>query len=138
MRQGLLCVLLFIISCKQRTSLPQEPVKDWILIHQKELTAATDTLISDYKKEHTENNWREISMAITNSMPGVLGQLAERAGDSSNCIVVELTFFNDPKQKRQLLLAATDSNCLRKLDGIALTLGHTNDFIYGKSNETLQ
>jgi hypothetical protein len=138
MRQYLLCGLLFIISCKQPTSLPEEPVKDWILFHQKELAAATDTLINDYTKEHTENNWRQISMAITNSMPGVLGQLADKAGDSTNCIVVELTFFNDPKLKRQVFLAATDSNCLQKLNTIHLTPGHTNDFVYGKSDETLQ
>ncbi|MGC4096105.1 MAG: hypothetical protein QM706_03225 [Nitrospira sp.] len=138
MRQILLCGLLFIVSCKQRTATPAEPFKDWILLHQKELTAATDTLINDYKKEHTENNWGQISIAITNSMSGVLGQLADKAGDSTNCIVVELTFYNNPQQKRQLFLAATDSNCLQKLDAISLTPGHTNDFVYGKSSETLQ
>ena len=131
-------LVIVVISCGQN-NLPQKKIlKDWILTHEKELIFQSDSFIHDYRNGHPEPDWLSADLAITNSMSGPLGQLADKAGDSTNCIVVVLTVFKNTEDKRRIFLTATDSSCLQKLNTIDLPTDSTLNIVFGKSEESLQ
>lgn len=133
-----LCCSLLISSCAQRNSPKNDLLKQWILQHEHELVSASDTIIRDYRRDHPGNDWVSAEIAVTNSMSGTLGMLAETASDTTNCIVVGLTIFNNQSVKRRIFLEATDTNCLWKLNKIDLPTDSTADFVFGKTNASLQ
>lgn len=138
MRYLITLFIIVFISCGQPTLPKKQILKDWILNHEKELIFQSDSFIHDYNNGHREPNWTSADLAITNSMSGPLGQLADTAGDSTNCIVVMLTIFKNPDNKRRIFLAATDSACLKKLSAIELTTDSTQNIVFGKTEESLQ
>lgn len=76
-------------------------------------------------------------MAITIYAPNSLGTLAKMAGDSNDCIIIELTLYRDKMQKRKLMIAAEDSSCLDKLNAIELITDSTDNLIFGKNPKPL-
>ncbi len=134
----LFCSSFLIISCTQKSNTKDDSLKQWILQHEHELVSASDTIIRDYRKEHAGTHWVSAEIAVTNSMSGTLGALAEKASDTTNCIVVGLMIFNNPAVKRRIFLEATDANCLWKLDKIELGTDSTQGFVFGKTNSSLQ
>jgi hypothetical protein len=117
------CILL--ISCHSNNNL-----REWILNNQQQLTSATDSVIQDYyKTNNLDSNWISSSVAITEYAPNIIGALAKKAGDSTECIVIELTFYKNLNLKRSIMIAANDSTCLNKLNAIILKTDSTNNFI---------
>jgi hypothetical protein len=135
---SLLGIVIVIISCGQNNISPKPLLKDWILANEKELIFQSDSFSHDYRNGHPEPDWLSADLAIANSMTGPLGQLADKAGDSTNCIVVVLTIFKDTSYKRRIFLVATDSSCLKKLNTIELPTDSTQNIVFGKSEESLQ
>ena len=133
-----LSACFLIVACGQNNSGKKELLKAWILEHETEIAFASDSLIRDYRNEHAESDWTSADLAITNSMSGVLGLLADKAGDTTNCVVLELTLFKDTLYKPRLFLVATDSKCLQKLSEIELKTDSTQNFVFGKSDVSLQ
>ena len=139
MKYFLFLVSLIIINSCGQNSRKKELLREWILAHESELVSASDTLIRDYRKDHPETDWVSADVAITNSMSGSLGLLADKAGDTTNCVVVELTIFKNPDSKRRIFLVATDSShCLNKLNEIQLTTDSTKNIVFGKREVGLQ
>jgi len=128
---------LFIISCTSGDSKKQtDSISQWITSNQEQLNLASDSIIQDYhERNKTDSNWISSSIVITKFAPNKLGELAEKAGDSTDCIVIELTFYKNLNQKKSILIAAEDSTCLNKLDHIILTTDSTDKFIFGKEKD---
>lgn len=129
---------IFLISCRLKTSKDDASLNQWILDHEQALNATCDSVIKTYHQQNKPDpNWTASSVVFRNFAPGLLGALALKAGDSNECIVVELTFYNDTHRKRNILIAAEDSSCVGKLKTINLKLDSTNKFIFGIKQEQL-
>ncbi|MGC4034919.1 MAG: hypothetical protein QM764_03085 [Chitinophagaceae bacterium] len=133
---AILCMLF--LGCSEKKKTITEPVRDWILQHETEIVSQCDSLEKDYREHNNDTIWETADIAISNSTPGVLGSLAEMAGDSSNCVVVELTVYKSPAIKHHLALTAIDSACLKKLGQIRLTTDSTDRLLFTKNAESLQ
>ena len=130
-----LCCLIFIScnSSKQTVSL-----KQWILDNNGQINLVTDSIIQDYhKRNKTDSNWISSSIAITKYAPNILGTLAEKIGDSTDCIVIELIFYKNLNQKKEIMIAAVDSSCLNKIEQTIIETDSTKNFIFGKKTEVL-
>lgn len=113
-------------------------MKQWILSNQDQLNLASDSVVHDYhKRNKTDANWISSTIAITKYAPNILGTLAEKVGHSADCIVIELTFYKDPTQKKRIMIKSVDSACLEKLERTILITDSTNNFIFGKEMKLL-
>ena len=130
---------LFVISCNSRDSKERvESISQWIVSNQEQINLASDSIIADYyEKNKVDSNWTSSSIAITKHAPGIFRKLAEKAGDSTECVVIELTFYNDPRRKRSIMIASEDATCINKLDSIILETDSTESFIFGKKKESI-
>ena len=77
------------------------------------------------------------SIAITIYAPNSLGKLAKIAGDSSECVIVKLSFYRNEMRKREIMIAAVDSSCLDKINAIDLKTDSINHLIFGKKIKPL-
>lgn len=134
----LLCGIL-IFSCNARDINKNTfPLNQWILDNQEKIDIASDSvLIAYHDRNKSDTNWKLISIIVTKYSPGIIGRLALEAGDSTDCIVVEMTFYHDKNQKKKINIAAVDSSCLWKLKRLKLATDTTNSFIFGKNEEAL-
>jgi hypothetical protein len=108
------------------------------LRNEQELNLTCDTIINKYLKENEiDPNWTSSSLVIKGFAPNILGEFAAIAGDSTECIVIELTFYKNPKRKKDILISAEDSSCLSKLKTIKLEKDSTEHFIFGIKSEPL-
>jgi hypothetical protein len=130
---------LLIISCNSGNSKKQvDSLHQWIVRNQEQLNLASDSIIKAYsERNNTDSNWISSGIAITKDAPGILGMLAKKVADSTECIVIELTFYKNSKQKKNIMIASIDSNCLTRLDQIILKTDSTDKFIFGKNMESL-
>jgi hypothetical protein len=135
----LLVSFIFFLSCNfNNEKPPKSSLKEWILSNHRQLELDAKGLISGYLKENgSDSNWTSASIATTMYAPNSLGMLARIAGDSTKCIVVELTFYKDTLQKKEIMLAAEDSTCLQMLNTVSLETDSTNQFIFGKKTKPL-
>jgi hypothetical protein len=122
------CIL--IVSCHSNNNL-----REWILNNQQQLMISTDSVIQSYHSlNQLDSNWAWISVAFTEHEPDIIGDLAKKAGDSTECIIVEVTFYRNLNQKRSIMISYNDSACLNKFSGIILRTDSTDKFIFGKKN----
>jgi len=116
-------------------------LKSWITNWQGQLKFDTDSILRHYEAGETEMklgaNWNSFSIVNTIYADNSLGHLAKKAGDSTDCIVVEVRFYQDPTRKRQIMVAAEDSTCLTKILALQLATDSTDDFIFGKMTKSL-
>src|SRR5450755_2883386 len=113
-------------------------IKSWILENQHQITLDTDSILkrlNDSNNLHV--NWISFSIVNTIYADNSLASLAKKAGDSTMCIVIEISFYRDSVRKRRVMIAAQDSACLRKLQMIELNTDSTNDFVFGKLERPL-
>ena len=93
----------------------------------------SDSIIQEY---HNRNNltttWTSSTIANTIYTGNSLGELAKKAGDSTDYIVTELTFYKASDQKRKIMIATKDSTCSNGFKNLILKTDSTNDFIFGK------
>ncbi len=93
----------------------------------------SDSLIQDYRnRTNFTTTWTSSTIANTIYAENSLGELAKKAGDSTDCIVTEITFYKDPNKKRKILIATKDSTCSKLFKSLILKTDSTNDFIFGK------
>ena len=139
MRNVLLLLPLLVLSCKVfKKSKINEPLRQWILNNQKQIDLTCDTIINDYFAENkTDSNWTSATIAISKYNPNVLGKLAIKAGDSTDCIIVILSFHKDPNRKKNILIATSDSICLNRLNDINLPPDSADNFTFGVHKEPL-
>jgi hypothetical protein len=132
-------ILIFFNSCKLSDSKKHEvSIKEWIVSNKEQISISSDSIIQDYLKQNkADSNWISSSIAITKFKPGVLGMLVKKVGDSTECIVIELRFYKDPKRKKSIMIAAVDSSCLHKIENIVLKTDSTDILIFGKKMEPL-
>ena len=132
-------IFVYLFSCNIPTHDNNgHMLKQWILKNEKELNLTCDSIINEYYKEKkTDSNWISSSLIVTEFAPNLLGTLAAMAGDSTECIVIELTFYKDPAQKKNILISAEDSSCLPKLKTINLDKDSTEHLVFGKRTEAV-
>ena len=131
-------LFLFLSCISNNGQNPKSSLKEWILINHSQLEHDTKDLINGYlKADRADSNWISASIATTIYASNSLGTLAKIAGDSTECIVVELTFYKDTLQKKEIMVAAEDSACLHILNAIGLETDSTNHFIFGKKAQPL-
>ena len=136
----LLPIFLLSLSCKElRKAGANAPLKQWILDNQELIDRTSDTIINEYyKRNKIDSNWVSATVAITNKNPNALGELAFKAAeDSADCIVVLVSFYKDPRLKKNIAIAATDSLCLGRLNTINLPLDSTANFTFGIQKKPL-
>jgi hypothetical protein len=134
-----LTCIFFLLGCRATTKENDTSINEWILNHKKQLLLSSDTIIEQFKKENiSDSSWTSATVAVNKHYDGALGQLAQLAADSTDCIVTLVTFDRRNKQKRKIFLAAGDSTCLSKLNSIVLSTGSTGLFVYGKRSSPLQ
>lgn len=132
-------ICIYSISCNLSESDNHSgSLKQWILKNEQRLNLTCDTIIGEiHKMNKPDSNWVSSSLVVTENAPNLLGALAAMVGDSTNCIVVELTFHKDPTIKKQIMIAAEDSSCLAKLKTITLKNDSTQNFIFGTKGQPL-
>ena len=136
-----LCIALILLpffSCNSTNDKKDTSLKQWIYNNQDRLENDIDTVIYNYLvKEKPDSTWSVRDLAITMFAPNSLGTLAKIAGDSMQCIIIDLTFYKDKMRKRKIMIAAQDSSCLKKLNEIELTTDSTDNLIFGKNSKPL-
>ena len=132
-------VCIYSVSCNpSKHEGDADSLKQWILKNEQKLNATCDAIIGEiHKMNKPDSNWSSSSIVVTEYTPNLLGTLAALAGDSTKCIVVEVTFYRDPSSKKQIMIAAEDSTCLAKLKTITLKNGSTQNFTFGIKSEPL-
>jgi hypothetical protein len=123
-----------IFSCNsKKNKIDTGSLKEWVLANHQILEKDIETFIKNDSANITrDSNWMSTQIATTIYAPNSLGELAKIAGDSSECIIVELTFFRDKTRKRKIMIAAEDSSCLDKLNAIDIKSDSINHLIFGK------
>ncbi|MCP9753126.1 hypothetical protein EGI32_19405 [Ferruginibacter sp. HRS2-29] len=77
------------------------------------------------------------STAYTEYAPNILGEIAAKACDSTECIIVEVTdynqnnSYNNRNQKNRIIISSDDPGCSEKLKNLNLKLDSTDRFIFG-------
>ncbi len=140
MKNVIFLITCFVIACNEKNPTKTESsLKDWILSNQEQIITTSNRIIKDYHNSNSNQRitFQEASIAITRDAPNILGDLAKKAGDSTGCILVELTFYKDENRKRQILLASESLTCHDKLDAVDLSIDSTSNFIFGKKKEPL-
>ena len=131
-------ISLFFLSCNLTDYKKDSFLKQWIYNNQDRLNSDIDDVIKNYLiKEKQDSNWSTVGIITTMYAPNSLGTLAKIAGDSSECIVVDLTFYRDKTRKREIMIAAQDSSCLDKLNTIKLESDSIGNLVYGKEAKPL-
>ena len=131
-------ILLTFFSCDLANRKKDTDLKQWIYNNQDRLENDIDTVINHYLlKEKPDSNWSVRRIAITMYAHNSLGTLAKIAGDSTECITIHLTFYKDKMRKRSLMIAAQDSGCLDKLNGIELKTDSIDNLIFEKAPKPL-
>lgn len=128
-------IIHFIVtSCNSGKSKRQvQPINQWVVNNKEQIDSDIDSIVNNYLQiTKIDSNWSSSTVIITKYAPNILGRLAEKMGDSTSCIVVELTFYKDPSQKKNIMIASEDSTCLNKLQQIHLETDSTDKFIFGK------
>ena len=111
---ALASILIFSCNSKQ-DKVDTYSLKEWVLDKHNLLEKDIEGIIkNDLSNNKRDSNWLLPVIATTMYAPNSLGKLATIAGDSSDCVIVELTFFRDEKRKRQIMIVAEDSSCLNK------------------------
>lgn len=125
---------IFVISCDSiQIHKEDDSLKLWILNHQHQLSLDSDSIVQEHHDRGDENpDWIASTIANTIYAENSLGELAKKAGDSTKCIVVQLTFYKDLNKKRRIMIATRDSTCFKNFKNIILKTDSTNDFIFGK------
>lgn len=137
----LLLLLWIFAACKSGNNIAKEnELKEWIQAHKDSLNKDINAYIKEYDNQ--------MSKFYPDPMPGkvvfpidapfYLGELAKKAGDSTDCIAVILSFAENRIQKKKITIAAIDSSCFNKLKNIYLPIDSTSDFIFGNELEVLQ
>jgi hypothetical protein len=128
----LLVISLCIIGCgsperKKQTS----SLKSWIFENQQQINSTCDSVIADFhKREKPDSNWTSSTISITEYAPNILGAFAAKAGDSTECIILSLSFYKDQNRKKDIIISAYDSSCLTKLRSIVLQNDSTDNFTF--------
>jgi hypothetical protein len=131
-------ILLSLFSCNSTNDKKSTRLNKWVHDNQNRLENDIDTVINNYiLKEKPDSNWSVRGIAITMYAPNSIGALAKIAGDSTECIIVDLTFYKDKMRKRRLMIAAQDSSCLDKLNAIEIRMDSTDKLIFGKNPRPL-
>jgi|KBSSwiS6_1023812.scaffolds.fasta_scaffold29998_1 hypothetical protein len=132
-------VTIFIFSCDSRHDKSSaDSLQQWILNNHKLLEKDIETIIkNDLSNNKRDSNWLSSGIVTTMYAPNSLGTFAKIAGDSTECIVVELTFYKDKRRKRELMLAAEDSSCLNKLNTIKFDTDSVSNLLFGKKSKPL-
>ena len=134
---ALASILIFSCNSKQ-DNVDTYSLKEWVLDKHNLLEKDIEGIIkNDLSNNKRDSNWLLSIIAITMYDPNSLGELATIAGDSSDCVIVELTFFRDEKRKRQIMIVAEDSSCLNKLNEIDLKTDSVNNLVFGKKTKPL-
>jgi hypothetical protein len=131
-------IFLPFFSCNSTKDKKATELNHWIHDNQDRIENDIDAIIKNYLlKEKADSNWRSRGIAITMYAPNSLGTLVKIAGDSTDCIIIDLTFYKDKLRKREMKIAAQDSSCLDKLNAIQLTTDSTDHLIFGKNPKPL-
>ena len=130
---------ILILSCNSRqNNSSADSLKQWILDNHNLLEKDIEAIIkNDLSNNKRDSNWMSSSIATTMYAPNSLGKLANIAGDSSECVIVELTFYRNEMRKREIMIAAVDSGCLDKMNAIDLKTDSINRVIFGKKIKPL-
>lgn len=96
------------------------------------------------KDQKPPSVWMSTTTAFTEHAPNILGEIAARIGDSTGCISIEVTVYNDknpyntPGLKNSVFITAEDAACAKRLKNLTLKPDSTDRFVYGIKRETLQ
>lgn len=131
---SLTSILIFSCNSKQN-KVDADSLKQWILDNHTSLEKDIEVIIKNDLSR--DSNWLSSGVVTTMYAPNSLGKLAKIAGDSSECIIVALTFYRDEMRKREIMIAAEDSSCLDKLSSIDLMTDSINNLIFGKKTKPL-
>lgn len=125
-----------------------DTLRQLVLNNANRINSICDSIIiannSNDKNKKDESIWISTSTVFTQYAPNIFGEIAAKAGDSTECVVVEVTVFNEKKsynvknQKNIIMISAEDSNCSKKLNSINLKLDSTERFIFGVNRNALQ
>lgn len=127
---------ILIFSCNSKQSkVEEDSLKQWILDNHTSLEKDINRIIKNDLSR--DSNWLSSGIVTTMYAPNSLGKLAKIAGDSSECIIVALTFYRDEMRKREIMIAADDSSCLDKLNAIDLKTDSIDNLIFGKKAKPL-
>jgi hypothetical protein len=127
-------ISLFMVSCNSfENDIQKKPLGTWIIENQREIDSTTNSLIADFHKRNNTNgqNWIASTITINQHAPNILGKLASSAGDSTECIVLQISFYRDRNLKNRIMITASDSSCLTKLKFIDLKNDSTDNFTFG-------
>jgi hypothetical protein len=135
----LIVVWFTLFSCTTPSPNKQnDSLEAWIKENSNKIENDIEHFIKEYNREHEpDSNWVSTSYSFTLYSPNMLGQLAKVAGDSNQCIVVELTFSKFLFEKRKVMVVAEDSTCLNKIKAINLKTDSTDYFVYGVEEKLL-
>ena len=138
-RVFIVLVSIFSLSCNSNSEhIKTGPLRQWVLDNQKHLENDIESIIkNDSMTNNPNSNWISSGIVTTIYASNSLGTLAKIAGDSTECILVELTFYKDKKRKREIMIAAEDSSCLGKLNIIQLKTDSIGNLIFGKRTQPL-
>ncbi len=130
---------IFIFSCNPKEHKANaDSLKQWMLDNHDHLENDIETIIKNDLSNNEQNpNWFSSSIATTMYASNSLGKLAKIASDSTECVVVELTFYKDKMRKTEIMIAAADSSCIEKLNAIKLKTDSIGNVIFGKAEKPL-
>jgi hypothetical protein len=127
--------LIFYCSCiSENKKTESDSLKQWIYENHERLEEDVNTIINnDLAVGKRDSNWLSSSIVTTIYSPNSLGELANITGGSSDCIVVELTFYNDKLRKKEVVIAAQDSSCSTRVNAIVMTPVSIGSLIFRKA-----
>jgi hypothetical protein len=118
-----------------------DTLRQLILTNAHQINAICDSIIlantADDKNQNGKSIWMSTTTVFTQYAPNILGEIAAKASDSTECIVVEVTVYNEgnsynaKNQKNSIMISAKDSICSKKLNNVNLKMDSTERFIFG-------
>ena len=124
--------IILISSCKHRSNEDGGALKQWIQSNQTLIQKDIDAIIGDYLSKNNDPNWLSVGIVTTMHASNSLGRLAKMAGDSTDCIRIELNFYKDVSRKREIMIVTEDSSCILKVNAINLITDSVGNIIFGK------
>jgi hypothetical protein len=125
-----------------------DTLRQLVLTNANQINAICDSIIisnnANDKNQKDKSIWMSTSTVFTEYAPNILGEIAAKAGDSTECVVIEVTVYNDRNpyndrnQKNSIMISAEDSSCSKKLNNLNLKLDSTERFIFGVNRIALQ
>ena len=118
-----------------------DSLRQLFLTNANQINAICDSIITSNnandKNQKDKSVWMSTTTVFTEYAPNIFGKIAAKSGDSSKCIIVEVTVYNEKNSynprnpKNTIFISAEDSSCAKKLNNLNLKLDSTERFIYG-------